>query len=347
MPAAAKPANEYSRLAVLEALGILDTAPEEDFDDIVAIAAAICDVPVATITLVDSQRQWFKARVGVDAAETPRDIAFCAHAILTPDSPLVVPDAAADARFSDNPLVTGEGYRFYAGVPLIADGMPVGTVCVLDFKSRELSDRQLAALEALSRQTSRLIELRSAGRLLNLQWRERDWYERQVARHQRVLASLADDGPDDVLAGLAGEEVLVAAIAESQAAGVPLSLALVDLDGLGEIERLHGADERYRLLRDLAESLRRGRGMQGRLARAGNAFAMLLEMPQVQATAQCQRMVELVGGSADGLPVTISIGLAAAVAHLKPVQVIERARDALEQARAQGGGRVVVDASRD
>lgn len=346
MPAAVKPLNEHSRLAVLEALGILDTPPEEDFDDIVAIAAAICDVPVATITLVDAERQWFKARVGIQATETPRDVAFCAHAILTPESTLLVPDTAKDPRFSDNPLVTGDtGFRFYAGVPLVSDGMPVGTVCVLDTHARELDDRQLIALQALSRQTTRLIELRRLGRMLNVQLREREWYERQVARHGRALATVADDGPYDVLAGLAGEEVLLDAIAEATQAEVPLQLALVDIDGLAEIERLHGADERYRLLRELADALRRGRGMQGRLARAGDAFAMLLEMPQVQAAAQCERMVELIGGSADGIPVTISIGLATAGADVRPPRVIERARAALEKARTEGGGRVVVDAS--
>lgn len=302
-------------------------------------------MPVATITLVDSERQWFKARVGVDASETPRDTAFCAHAILNPEQTLVVPDTERDPRFSDNPLVTGQaGYRFYAGVPLISDGMPVGTVCVLDTKARTLDDRQLDALQALSRQTARLIELRRLARMLNLQLRERDWYERQVARHHRVLASLADDGPDDVLAGLAGEEVLLDAIAEAQQAGVPLQLALVDIDGLAEIERLHGSDERYRLLRELADMLRRGRGMEGLLARAGDAFAMLLEMPQAQATAQCQRMVELIAGSADGLPVTISIGLATGAADIRPGRVIERARAALEKARRDGGGQLVVDA---
>src|SRR5262245_25874458 len=116
MGAADLPANEAQRLAALERAGILDTPPEAPFDTVAQLAASICDVPIALVTLVDRDRQWFKAKVGLAVPQTPREQAFCAHAILD-DAPLVVRDALTDARFADNPLVVGNpGIRFYAGV---------------------------------------------------------------------------------------------------------------------------------------------------------------------------------------------------------------------------------------
>src|SRR5579883_1250034 len=113
------PENEADRLAALHALEILDTPPEAGLDELTALAASICRAPIAMISLVDAERQWFKSRIGVDRCSTPREISFCAQTILQPDL-LVVPDALADARFADNPLVTSEpGIRFYAGAPLV------------------------------------------------------------------------------------------------------------------------------------------------------------------------------------------------------------------------------------
>src|SRR3954453_1756356 len=113
------PANEIDRLAALYSLDLLDSPPEKDFDDIVALAASVCGVPMALVSLVDADRHWFKARIGTDLTEMPRDLAFCAHAILGKDL-LVVPDARQDTRFVDNPVVSIEGgIRFYAGAPLI------------------------------------------------------------------------------------------------------------------------------------------------------------------------------------------------------------------------------------
>jgi len=187
MPAAAFPSNEHSRQALLEALGILDTAPEEDYADIVRIASEICEVPTAMISLVDAQRQWFKARVGMEAEETPRETSFCAHAILEPERVLEVGDARQDARFADNPLVTQDGICFYAGAPVLVEGLPIGTVCVIDQVPRELTAGQTEALAALARQAARLIELRRLGRMMNIQLREREWYERHMLDQHRLL----------------------------------------------------------------------------------------------------------------------------------------------------------------
>lgn len=160
------PANETSRLAALRAQQLLDSLPEQMFDDIVRVASNVCGTPIALISLIDEDRQWFKAKVGLQASETPRDQAFCAHAILEPDKPLVVPDATQDPRFAANPLVTGSpDIRLYAGAPIVSQsGHALGTVCVIDHQPRELTQQQIDSLQALSRQVSHLIELRRVTR---------------------------------------------------------------------------------------------------------------------------------------------------------------------------------------
>lgn len=145
------PPNEQQRLQSLRALAILDTPPEERFDRITRLAAQIVGTPIVLISLVDEARQWFKSAVGLDAPETPRDVAFCAHAILDTEV-FVVPDAHLDPRFSDNPLVTGApDVRFYAGAPLsLSDGARIGTLCAIDTQSRSLAEHERSALVDLA-----------------------------------------------------------------------------------------------------------------------------------------------------------------------------------------------------
>jgi len=144
------PDNEQERLALLYDLLLLDTPPEERLDKIVEFAAGEFRVPICLISLVDGKRQWFKARVGLDACETPRDVSFCAHALHSPDI-LLVPDALLDERFHDNPLVTGAPHiRFYAGAPLVCrDGLVIGTLCLIDTVPRTLDAVELAILGSL------------------------------------------------------------------------------------------------------------------------------------------------------------------------------------------------------
>src|SRR5512136_1661049 len=155
------PENEAQRLAALREYHILDTGHEQAYDDITALAAHLCDVPIAMISLVDESRQWFKSRVGLNRQETPRDVAFCAHAILQSE-PLIVRDALKDVRFADNALVTRAPHiRFYAGFPLAnPEGYALGTLCAIDRRPRQLTPEQKTAMQALSRQVMALLELR-------------------------------------------------------------------------------------------------------------------------------------------------------------------------------------------
>jgi len=186
---------ERSRLAALRSYRILDTEPEQAFDDLALLASQTCGTPVALISLIDAERQWFKSRVGTTVQQTSRDIAFCDHAIRHHDM-FIVPDATKDERFRDNPLVASEpNVRFYAGAPLVtAEGHALGTLCVIDMKPRVLDRAQLEALEALKRQVVAQLELRRNLFELESALAERDKVEqareRLIEELQEALASV-------------------------------------------------------------------------------------------------------------------------------------------------------------
>ncbi len=195
LPPAPPPTNEAERLERLRALAVLDTAPEPLFDTLSRLAAAICGTPIALLSLVDASRQWFKANVGLPGvSETPRELAFCAHAILDGEV-LEVGDACADPRFAGNPLVTGEpGIRFYAGAPIeLPGGVRLGTLCVIDRQPRRLDPAQREQLRELAAAAAQALELREQALASALAARSR--HEAELTGHVQSLNSVLDQLP--------------------------------------------------------------------------------------------------------------------------------------------------------
>lgn len=190
-----QPANEGERLKALQDYGVLDTAPEAAFDDLTKLAAQICQVPTAMISLVDETRQWFKARVGIPVTETPREVSFCAHTILNPDEVMEVEDATKDPRFAASPLVTsGQNVRFYAGAPLVTPGgQAVGTLCVMDGKPHALTAEQREALRTLGRHVVAQLELGRKTRELAAVEAETRRLLTVGEKSRRALLSLLED----------------------------------------------------------------------------------------------------------------------------------------------------------
>lgn len=184
-----KPKNEAERLRALASYEIVDSLPEVNYDRITKLAAAICQVPSALISLIDNERQVFKSACGIEAEPVPRGLAFCAHAINTPHKMLIVPDARKDPRFENNPFVTGlANVVFYAGVPLVTpEGYALGTLCIIDHKPRTLEPEQREALQTLAHQVMQLLELRRT----NLELFEHREKLRQLNRDLEEFAYIA------------------------------------------------------------------------------------------------------------------------------------------------------------
>jgi diguanylate cyclase (GGDEF)-like protein len=259
MPAAALPLDEEARLAALYSLELLDTPPDPKFDALVRLAADIHDVPIAIVTLVDRARQWFKSSVGLCAQETPRDQAFCAHAILNPSAVMVVEDATRDPRFADNQLVTGEpGIRFYAGAPICSEsGHVLGTLCIIDKQPRTLDEAERRRLADLAAAVAALVDLH--GKALSL--------------HRAATV--------DTLTGLSNrsfldqrlERVVRAACAEG---GIPQALLFIDVDRFKDINDSYGHAAGDALLKAVGERLRRAVRRRDFVARfGGDEFAIL------------------------------------------------------------------------
>jgi signal transduction histidine kinase len=263
------PANETDRLTALYALDVLDSEPERDFDDIVALASSVCGVPMSLVSLIDMDRQWVKAKVGTEVIETDRDVSFCAHAILGKDL-LVVPDARADSRFADNPAVAVDGgVRFYAGAPLVTtDGFALGALCVVDSQPRRLHVEQLQALRALARQVTSQLELRR--------------YAVALANTTARLQEL--ERRKDDLAALVGGELKA-----------PLRLMDAYLEGLGRTGH-HDLEMADLVGRASAAHVRGMRDLLDHLLRMADAGVGTdsLHMRQIDLTRLTQRAVEAV-----------------------------------------------------
>lgn len=184
------PENETARLQELKSFKILDSFSEQDYDDITKLASEICQTPISLITLIDEKRQWFKSHHGLNISETPRHEAFCAHGILNPSEPLIVPNAHEDARFKDNPLVLGEPkIDFYAGIPLVTEkGLALGSLCVIDSVPHDISPDQVDALRILARQVINMLELRRKVHQLSLSKTQLIQTNENLQEFARILA---------------------------------------------------------------------------------------------------------------------------------------------------------------
>jgi diguanylate cyclase (GGDEF)-like protein len=343
------PADEDARLQTLRRFAILDTAPERAYDDLLSIATAICGAPMGTVTLVDSERQWFKSQLGMPSTQTPRNIAFCAHAILDPANVLEVDDAKADERFHDSPLVTGEpNVRFYAGAPLVAaDGHAVGALCVMDTQPHQLTDKQREALAALSRQVMVLMELRAANAELKHHLGEREWYERELDARGIALreenATLAEQSRSDPLTGLCNRRAFGEEVDKALAGSEPFGFAIVDVDRFKDINDGWGHPYGDRVLVEVAGALRASvdpRAVIGRIG--GEEFAVLLfncNATQAKSFAEDVRLA--VGRIAMDLPISVSIGVTVRRNGDGSSELYSRSDAALYQAKRGGRNRVV------
>jgi diguanylate cyclase (GGDEF)-like protein len=350
------PPDETRRQAALDAYAVVDTVPEQAYDDIVRLAVTLCDVPAAAISLIDHDRQWFKAQIGLDARQAARSEAICEHAIRQPDRVLVIEDLQAHGDLPRPGLrIDGDLPRFYAGVPLLSpDGHALGTVCVLDNRPRTLTAAQIEGLEVLARQTQHLLELRRYAleqrRLLS----EREAFAQRLedarADLQRRNDLLQHSATHDALTGLLNRAAL-AQLRENpdamlQLQKAPYTLMLLDVDHFKEVNDRHGHLLGDRALRAVADAVAASiRGHDVAVRYGGEEFLILLPETRLAAAVQvAERIRQRIALAPLPFSLTVSIGLAAG----EPTrdwseQVFDRADQALYRAKSTGRNRVVVD----
>jgi diguanylate cyclase (GGDEF)-like protein len=348
------PNNEVLRLAVLDSYQVMDTFPEQVYDDFTQLASVISGCPTAMVSLVDDHRQWFKSRIGFDEDETSREIAFCAHAIVNPHELMVVPDATLDDRFSSNPMVTSDRHiRFYAGAPLVTpSGEAVGTICVMDQRPRELSSEQSNALMVLSRQVVAQLELRrniaSLEQVLlekGLQVVRMREYQREVEEVSKVLRA---QSMTDALTGVGNRRALEERLDEeyrrAQRYGVDCSLVIVDVDYFKDYNDTLGHLAGDHVLTTVAALLKSVLREYDYLARfGGDEFvAILPNTDGVGAMVMGERFRRTINGASWGdKTVTVSVGTASVHDGIHKVQgLFKEADQALFRAKREGRNRV-------
>jgi diguanylate cyclase (GGDEF)-like protein len=324
--------TEQERLAALFELDLLDTPEEKEFDDLVCLASAICGTPMSAVTLVDQHRQWFKASIGISCRETPRDIAFCSHAIEQTGL-FLVEDAAADRRFATNALVTGDHHiRFYAGIPIhTPSGAAIGTLCVIDTVPRQLSDDQKEALRILGDQVKARIELRLKQKAL-LQ---------KQAELERIAAT-------DFLTGLSTRRVFSfraeAEFAHWKRHRSPFSILLMDIDNFKQRNDRHGhaaGDEALTVIGQVLQACLRTGDLAARMG--GEEFGVLLPHTGLDGAIDFAGRFRRALQNADHgpLPLTASIGVASATSDCSSwEQLLSHADEAMYIAKRAGKDRV-------
>lgn len=341
MSRACTPSNEIERLAALHAYGILDTLPDDSFDALTRLAAHICDTPIAVINFVDRDRQWFKSEIGLGVQETPLDISICAHAILQPGL-FVVPDTLKDARFTDNPLVTGGPHlRFYAGALLESDdGHPLGTLCVLDHHPRTLSPEQGEMLQALAGQVMLLLQL----------YRQNQRQAEMLARIDAARREMAHLAATDSLTGLANRrafsERLSQEIARIARGKGPSCLIMADLDHFKAINDRYGhqtGDHALTVFAATCVSVFREADLLGRWG--GEEFAVLMPDTVLEdALRVADRLHTALSrtpmtGNDDSFHLTVSLGVIELDGTRSMDEVIRLTDEALYTAKAAGRNR--------
>jgi diguanylate cyclase (GGDEF)-like protein len=341
--------DELLRLQALRDLEILDTPTEVEFDELVSLAAAICNTPISAVSLVDRDRQWFKASIGLDVQETHRDVSFCAHAIRQSEM-FVVENAEQDERFKHNPLVTGNPHiRFYAGVPLETPaGFPVGALCVIDRQPRSLTDDQKAALEILARQVKARMELRMQRRALERALEENKELNQELLEANAKLQKLATT---DVLTGIANrrffQERVAIEFSNARRHKRPLSLVMLDVDDFKKRNDTYGhaaGDEVLRGIGQILANSARKADLPGRVG--GEEFAILLtETDHAGATAYAERLQSAIRNARfDSGPITASMGVATCSDQMADWErLVMQADHAMYRAKRMGRDRFVTD----
>jgi diguanylate cyclase (GGDEF)-like protein len=350
------PANELERLAALRSLNILDTPSEPAYDDLTKLAAFVCDAPMASISLIDEDRQWFKSKIGIDMPGTPRSISFCGHAI-NQDDLFVVEDATKDTRFRENPLVLDTpGIRFYAGMPITSpDGFNVGTLCVLDREPRELTEEKKVALRVLARQVASHFQIRQQLEALRDIQAKRIKVEQKLRESQAKLkeanARLMELVTTDPLTGVSNrrafDEQLQNLWKLSARSQSPLSLLMLDVDHFKKINDTFGHEAGDEVLRQVARTLKHATRSTDVTARyGGEEFAILLPSTPLDAAALfAEHLRETIASLPwEGAALTISIGAASDTASSSGrgiCRLVQHADAALYEAKRSGRNRVV------
>jgi diguanylate cyclase (GGDEF)-like protein len=347
------PQDEVRRLAALHATHLLGSAPEEAFDRITRMASRVTGAPIALVSLVGKEVQWFKSRCGFEPHGTARDISFCGHAILS-DEPMIVPDATRDPRFADNPIVVGQPHvRFYAGVPLYSvDRMKIGTLCVLDHEPRTVDQADLECLRDLARMVEQLIYHRQLAMAAQSLHAQLDGAAGSRAGLPAAAAEVDFFLTHDILTGLANRQALVRAIGRSvdgwRARAAGAVVACVNLDRFKRLNELLGHRAGDEALVAVTRSLQQHMGDGDMLARAGNdEFVLLLN--DAGDDTQAQRLLErllaavnrqiIAGGNEIAL--TCSIGCARYPDDGEDADaLLNNAASAMRHAKRLGGGAI-------